>query len=315
MMARARCVHTRMHNHRSPHFHRPIGSLALVLLFFIGIPALRISADEAPAKGWRVLTAGHSFHVWMPGILIDIVAKAQIAGHQQVALSSIGGSQIIQHWNVPDETNKVKPALIGSKADVLTLSPIYLPDEGIENFVKLGLEHNPNLRITVQEFWLPFDDQALWATRAKGVTVDRDSKTIPQLRDAHATYFQAMDEHVRMLNTKYGKTAVFVVPSGQAVLALREKVIKGGVPGVAKQSELFTDPIGHPRDHIKVLATYCHYAVIYGRSPVGLPVPNAIAKAPEAEKLNRLLQELAWDAVTQHPLSGVKATAPATPAR
>jgi hypothetical protein len=28
--------------------------------------------------------------------------------------------------------------------------------------------------------------------------------------------------------------------------------------------------------------------------------------AEEAGKLNRLLQVLAWDAVTQHPLSGVK---------
>jgi len=35
-----------------------------------------------------------------------------------------------------------------------------------------------------------------------------------------------MDEHVRMLNAKYGKDAVSVVPSGQAVLALREKVIR-----------------------------------------------------------------------------------------
>jgi hypothetical protein len=36
-------------------------------------------------------------------------------------------------------------------------------------------------------------------------------------------------------------------------------------------------------------------------------MPAAIAKLPEAEKLNALLQKLAWDAVTSHPLSGVKA--------
>lgn len=261
----------------------------------------------APPKGLRVLTAGHSFHVWMPGLLNELVAKAGITGHQQVALSSIGGSRTIQHWDAEGDKQKIKPALIESKADVLTLSPIFLPDEGIENFVKLGLEHNPNLRITVQEFWLPFDDPTLWATRAKGVPVERDTKTMAQLNEVHAIYFQAMDEHVRGLNTKYGKTAVFVVPAGQAVLALREKIIKGEVPGIAKQSDLFTDPIGHPRDHIKALAAYCHYAVIYGRSPIGLPVPNALSKLPEAEKLNRLLQELAWDAVTHHSLSGVKA--------
>jgi len=45
--------------------------------------------------------------------------------------------------------------------------------------------------------------------------------------------------------------------------------------------------------------------------PGRLPLPNAIGKLPEAEKLNRLLQELAWDAVIHHPLSGVKAKASA----
>ena len=110
-----------------------------------------------------------------------------------------------------------------------------------------------------------------------------------------------------MLNKKYGKTAVFVVPSGQAVLALRERIIQGGGPGISKQSDLFSDPIGHPREQIKVLAAYCHYAVIYGRNPIGLPIPDALSKLPEAAQLNTLLQQLAWDAVTQHPLSGVKA--------
>lgn len=279
---------------------------AFLLLACLGISTL--SAAEAPPPGLHILTAGHSFHVWMPGLLIDITSKAGITGHQQAGLSSIGGSRTIQHWDAEGEKQKIKPVLMEGKADVLTLSPIYLPDEGIENFVKLGLEHNPNLRITVQEFWLPFDDPALWATRAKGVTIDRDAKTIAQLREAHAAYFQSMDQHVRELNEKHGKgkNVVFVVPVGQAVLELRDLIIQGKAPGISKQSELVTDPIGHPRDHIKVLSGYCHYAVIYGRSPVGLPMPNALQKLPEAEKLNPLLQQLAWDAVKAHPLTGVK---------
>jgi hypothetical protein len=120
-----------------------------------------------------------------------------------------------------------------------------------------------------------------------------------------------MDALVTSLNTQAGKQAVFVVPVGQAVLALREKIIKGEAPGIAKQSDLFTDPLGHPRGHIQALATYCHFAVIYGRNPKGLPAPAVIARLPEGEALNRLLQQLSWDAVTAHPLSGVKANAAA----
>jgi hypothetical protein len=266
-------------------------------------------AAEAPPKGLRVLTAGHSFHVWMPALLKEMAAGAGITGHEIAGLQGIGGSRVIQHWDVADAQNKVKPVLIAGKADVLTLSPIYLPDPGIEKFVTLGLQHNPALRITLQEFWVPFDDPALWATRAKGVTIDRDTKTMDELRSVHAGYFQDMDKLVRELNTQAGKDAVFVVPAGQAVLALREKVIKNEVPGVSRQSDLFTDPLGHPQAHIRVLAAYCHFAVIYQRSPVGLPVPASLAKLPEADKLNRLLQELAWEAVTNHPLSGVKVPA------
>jgi hypothetical protein len=270
----------------------------------------------APPKGLRVATAGHSFHTWMPGLLKGMAAAAGITGHEIATVQGIGGSRVIQHWELPNDKNKIKPVLEAGKADVLTLSPIYLPDPGIENFVTLGLQHNPALRITVQEFWVPFDDPALWATRGKGVKIDRDTKTMEQLRAAHAAYFEDMDKLVRELNAKVGKRAVFVVPVGQAVLALREKVIKGECPGVSKQSELFTDPLGHIHAHIMALASYCHFAVIYQRSPVGLPVPTSLAKLPEAEKLNRLLQELAWEAVTQHPLSGVKSSsAEATPSR
>jgi hypothetical protein len=48
--------------------------------------------------------------------------------------------------------------------------------------------------------------------------------------------------------------------------------------------------------------------VIYRKSPVGLAVPGILAKdkPAEPEKLNRLLQELAWEAAVAHPLSGVK---------
>jgi hypothetical protein len=242
----------------------------------------------------------------MPALLNEIAAKAGIVGHKQVALSGIGGSRTIQHWDAEGEKQKVKPVLVAGGADVLTLAPIFLPDEGIGNFVKLGLEHNAKLRITVQEFWMPFDDASHWETRGKGATIDRDAKTMPELTKAHADYFKSMDDHVRELNSQSGKQSVFVVPSGQAVLALRGAIIDGKVPGIAKQSELFTDPIGHPREVIKVLSTHCHYAVIYRRSPVGLPIPAALTKVPEAEKLNLLLQEIAWDAVTAHPLSGVK---------
>ena len=268
----------------------------------------------AITQGQRVFTCGHSFHYWIPPILTDMAQGAGIQGHTAVGLSAIGGSRVIQHWDVPDEKNQAKKALRAGKVDVLTLAPMHQPDDGIEKFAALAVQHNPSVRVTIQEFWIPWD-KFEWPFKGKPDEVDFDAAKIAELRKMHEPYFHTFDEHVRGLNKQFGKPLIFVVPSGQAVLALREKNIAGQAPGLSKQSDLFSDKLGHPRPPLQALAAYCQFAVIYRTTPVGLPLPHILSDAHKPEwdgKLNRLLQELAWDAVTHHPLSGVKVAA--TPA-
>jgi hypothetical protein len=241
----------------------------------------------------------------MPPLVAEMAKAAGIQGHEQLAISSIGGSKVIQHWDLPPEKNKAKPVLASGQAELFTMSPTFLPDPGIENFVKLGLEHRADLRFTLQQNWVPYEDPAIWLSRTRPKSVDRDGKTVAQLRAMHEPYFAMIEGHVKELNARIPGARIAIVPSGEAVLALRAKVIAGEAPGVRTQSELFTDVLGHPGPQIRVLSAYCHYAVMYRRSPVGLPVVNQLTKLPEAEKLNRLLQEIAWKAVTEHPLSGV----------
>jgi hypothetical protein len=278
-------------------------SVWLLLLCLLSVSSAR--AVEAPPAGLKVLTAGHSFHVWMPPLVAEMAKAAGIQGHEQLAISSIGGSKVIQHWDLPAAKNKARPILESGKADLFTMSPTFLPDAGIENFVKLGLEHNPKIRFTLQQNWVPYEDPAIWLSRERPKQVDRDGKTVAQLRAMHEPYFQMIEGHVKELNARIPSARIAIVPSGEAVLALRAKVIAGEAPGVRTQSELFTDVLGHPGPQIRVLSAYCHFAVIYRRTPVGLPVNSQLSKLPEAEKLNRLLQEISWKAVTEHPLSGV----------
>jgi hypothetical protein len=276
--------------------------LVLVLLVFSSVQA---KEDSTPPAGLKVLTAGHSFHVWMPPLVAEMAKAAGIQGHEQLAISSIGGSKVIQHWELPPEKNKAKPILEEGKADLLTMAPTFLPDPGIENFTKLGLEHNPKIRFTLQQNWVPFEDPELWLSKSRPKSIDRDVLTLAQLRAKHDPYFKMIEDHVKELNARIPAAKIAIVPSGEAVLALRDKVIKGEAPGIKTQNELFTDVLGHPGPQIRVLSAYCHFAVIYRRSPVGLPVNGLLAKLPEAEKLNQLLQEIAWKAVTGHPMSGV----------
>jgi hypothetical protein len=276
--------------------------LVLILLVFSSVQAKQ---EAAPPAGLKVLTAGHSFHVWMPPLVAEMAKAAGIQGHEQLAISSIGGSKVIQHWDLPPEKNKAKPILEAGKADLFTMAPTFLPDPGIENFTKLGLEHNPKIRLTLQQNWVPFEDPELWLSKSRPKSIDRDVLTLAQLRAKHDPYFKLIEDHVKELNARIPAAKIAIVPSGEAVLALRDKVIKGEAPGIKTQNELFTDVLGHPGPQIRVLSAYCHFAVIYRRSPVGLPVNGLLAKLPEAEKLNQLLQEIAWKAVTGHAMSGV----------
>ena len=111
------------------------------------------------------------------------------------------------------------------KVDVLTLSPIFLPDEGIEKFTNLALEHNKDVRVCVQPIRLRWDVHE--PTMKRPEKVDHNAITGEELRKRHEPYFKSMDEHIKELNKKQNKTVLFEVPAPQAVIALREKIIAG----------------------------------------------------------------------------------------
>lgn len=268
-------------------------------------------AEDSPPAGIRMFTCAHSFHAFVYRQVAEAALDAGIKGHVSAGISSIGGSRVIQHWNLEDEKHQAKKALMEGRVDVLTLSPIWLPDDGIGKFAKLGLEHNPNIRITVQEFWLPNDTyEPIYPldTRKK---VDHNATVPAELKQHQDRYDRDVDDYVKAINKQLGRDVIVTVPVGQAALLLREKIIAGQAPGLKTQKDLFNDNWGHPTHPLQILSAYCHFAVIYKRSPVGLPLARDFIRLKKLkpewdEKLNRLLQEIAWEAVIHHSMSGVK---------
>lgn len=266
--------------------------------------------------GLRILTVGHSFHWWVNGLVIEMARSAGM-NDTKGGVMALGGSTVLQCWQVtphgaaPGSDNSAKVALASGKMDVLTLSPIWMPDEGIDDFAAYAYEHNPHIRVTVQEFWLPNDtyEPKYPLEVNKHPTVNHDAAKIPELRKHYEDYDRDVEAYVAGVNKKIGKQVVFIVPVGMATLALREKIVAGQCPGIEKQSELFRDPWGHPQLALQVLSAYCHYAVIYRQSPVGLPIPAELQGKYANPMLNLLLQQLAWDAVSHHPMTGVTAGA------
>jgi len=283
--------------------------LAAAFSFVIVVAAFGTAQEKpAPPKGERVFVCGHSFHSFIGDPLAQMAQAGGISGHELAGQQYIGGSRVQQHWDLADDKNKLKAALKTGKVDALTLSPhVKLPDEGIDNFTALALEHNPNVRVYVQASWYPYDVPENSPKTFKNA--DRDNAKIEDLRKAYAPFFGAISKQANALNSNREKPVVFVVPVGHAVVALREKVTLGQAPGIAKQSDLFLDGIGHGQVPIMLLTAYCYYSAIYQRSPVGLSVPKLWSKQGKPmydEKLDRVLQEIAWEAVSKEPLSGVK---------
>jgi len=277
------------------------------LAVFTVLLALVFSGRAEQAAPVRVFVCAHSFMIFTAKMLPPMAQSAGVpfasAGQQM-----LGGSRVLQHWNLPDEKNVAKSALREGRVDVLTLSPhMLLPDEGIDNFTKLGLEKNPNLRVLVQASWPGFDGEMPGTFHNER----RNDATVASLETLRAglreRWLNALETQVRGLNKTVGREAVHIVPVGDAVFALRELIAKGTAPGLTKQTDLFRDDIGHPQSPLAELVTYCHFAAITRRNPAGLPVPAELRNTPHSEELNRVLQKLAWDAVTAYPMSGVKA--------
>lgn len=285
--------------------HSSVRPLAIRIAFVVTL-ALIGWADSAaqevqtPPTGLRVFYTGHSFHMFVPPRVEQLVKAAGIENHQLVGTQGIGGSRVIQHWDLADDKNKAKQALTSGEVDVFTMAAhVAIPDEGIANFAELGLKHNPNLRLLVQASWFPFDVPD--ADKRIRNNAQRDEMKIADLQAAVDEWRTKLEAQVDELNEKHGRDAVSIVPVGDAVVKLRAMVVDGKFPGVSTQSELFTDPIGHAGPHVQMLAAYCNFAAIYRTSPVGLQLTSSgIDNAQHA-----ILQQLAWDTVSKYSHSGI----------
>ncbi len=281
-------------------------SYLLWLLLWGAIGSRAAAADSTPTAsqsktaGVRVFYTGHSFHMFVPERVEQLVKSAGIQGHQLVGTQGIGGSRVIQHWELTGGMNKARSILEAGQADVFTMAAhLLIPDAGITNFTELGLKHNPQLRLLVQGSWFPYDT----LVPAKKITdnAQRDAITIADLEPSLETWRKMLEGQVDTLNKEHGHRVVFIVPVGAAVLELRKLIVDGKFPGITQQSKLFRDPIGHGQGHVMALASYCNFAVIYRRSPEGLKLPErGVDDAQHA-----ILQRIAWETVSQYPYAGV----------
>jgi hypothetical protein len=251
--------------------------------------------------------------------LAALADEAGKAGHENLAVQMIGGSTPMQHWNQgdgDDAQNISKVALDKGGVDVFTMSPnAIMPEPGIDLFGDLVIETNPSARILVQNSWSAWDGQG--STPSVGgsgggefTNADRDNTTLEEIDDwlagleSEGGYLERLRTQLQGINERAGRDMAYLVPSSVAVYNLRKEVIRGNVPGIERQSQLFRDPIGHATEPGMNVVTYAWFAAMYRQSPVGLKaLVNPDDPTSEAREL--LLQRIAWNAVVSEPMSGV----------
>ncbi len=270
-------------------------------------------SGEVPA-GQRMFYASHSLMWDVPAPFAELAEAYGINGHK-VSIQSMGFSRTQQFWDQPEAQSQAKQALKSGNIDVFVMSPMDMPDKGVEEFVKLGILNNPQMRFFVQNNWAGFNNDGQKARQSmqlmmSGRLKQWDQTTEEDLKTLNTECEKAFEAQVKQINEAIGHPVIFIIPTSQANSTLRAQIIRKEFPGLEKQSQLFLDQIGHPTPPLVTLNAYLHFATIYGRSPVGLPIPAVLKRTNNAkwdDSFNKALQELAWKTVIEYPLSGVKA--------
>lgn len=271
---------------------------------------------SAPAGPLRVYHLGHSLVGRdMPAML------AQLAGESHDYASQLGwGTSLRDHWEPDIEINGFEAenahphfraaheAIASGDYDAVVLTEMVELRDAIRyhdsarylsHWANLARTADPDTRVYLYETWHSLIDPD-WLGR-----LDSDLE-------------QLWERRVLLpdLTSTGVKNPVRVIPAGQVLAHFVRKVENaGGVDNVIDRATLFArDPEGgldpiHMGDLGNYLVALTHYAVLYHRSPVGLPrqllrADGSPADAPGPEAA-RLMQETVWDVVSTYPKTGV----------
>ena len=100
------------------------------------------------------------------------------------------------------------------------------------------------------------------------------------------------------------KKPVLMIPAGDVLYELDQRMKAGKVPGFHGAGDLYKDYI-HLTDVGWYAVRYTFYATLYREDPRGLPEDLA-ATPPVTKELAAIVQDAVWTVVSQHPLAGVK---------
>jgi hypothetical protein len=278
--------------------------------------ALYAAPLPKPASALKVFHLGHSLVGRdMPAML------QQLAPEGHLYDSQLGwGTPLKTHWGPKEGINgfatendhpryrHAKEALLSGEYDAFVMTEMVNLTDAIRYFdswdyarrwARLAREGNPVIRVYLYESWHDLDIAGGWLDR-----LDSDLGALWE------------GEILRRAIEPEDPKPIYLIPAGQVLARLvRDIEGSGGFAGLTRREDLFSDRI-HLNDIGAYVVALTHFAVLYQRSPVGLPhrlhrADGTPATAPSEEAARRI-QEIVWEVVTSLPRTGVPQAAAAS---
>lgn len=304
--------------------------LALSLLAVIGIIKFSDTAitEETLSKIYpnplapptRQLTIFHLGHSLvgrdMPAML------KQLAGNHHNYHSQLGwGTPLQAHWepdtpikgfkteNAHSNYRDVFQAIDSQKYDIFILTEMVEIKSAIQyfdssqylaKFADYIHSKRPNARIYLYETWNKFTDEKTWLKR-----LDTDYKKY---------WLSKILDIALSINDK--EIPIYVIPAGQVLSALFKALeTEASIEGLSQPRDIFAQNSDGTLDtiHINDIGNYLvalvHYAVLYQKSPLGLPhelkrADGSMATPPSKEAAE-LMQKITWNVVSNDFRTGL----------
>jgi len=250
---------------------------------------------------------GHSWVRPAELTLPDMAKAGGFDGHRQRAHLSGGGTgsansiwlkEVGRYRGTHKPMSVLLPAIATGKWDVMTWGAYYNDKPAYyTQWMDVCLKHNPEMIFYLQNGWPRQDAELDKAPAAKAIAA------------YEATYATIEDTFRKSLDAMKGKYAgkVRVIPAGRAVVKLLKLYYEKKLPGFDCVSTrgsggkvgVYRDG-GHLSKQTGPIVGYMYYAMLYGRSPVGI---KGYRPPDVSEELDAILRKTAWEAATTSPLS------------
>lgn len=272
---------------------------------------------EKPTDGsLRIVGTGHSFMA--PGYkTFPAIAKA--SGLEQPPLLTHTGGGITgsarykweQENGIFQFNGKPTPKLLASIAnspwDAMMWGPYYNDKkEYYTCWIDFCLKYNPEMKFYLSDAWPQLDQLDKMPASEAELTPELVARLGQEKFDVYSLI-------IKELNQKYGER-VFIMPTCEAMVQCVKYLDEGKLPGIdgvhkavgGKTRSLWRDKLGHLGPGLESLEGYVFYATIYGRSPELIKEPIFANQEFPSTELDQQFRKIAWQAVLNNPLSGVK---------